>query len=54
MVVSVIIVHNVEHCATLALRTSRNVTDGLLTDWFLDGLDYRIEHHLLPARPGRA
>ncbi|MFD5098426.1 fatty acid desaturase family protein [Streptomyces albidochromogenes] len=33
--------------------TSRNVRGGLLTDWFLGGLNYQIEHHLFPsmARP---
>ncbi|OEJ23782.1 delta-6 fatty acid desaturase [Streptomyces agglomeratus] len=33
--------------------TSRNVRGGILTDWFLGGLNYQIEHHLFPsmARP---
>ncbi|MGW7052829.1 fatty acid desaturase family protein [Streptomyces sp. NPDC054887] len=33
--------------------TSRNVRGGVLTDWFLGGLNYQIEHHLFPsmARP---
>ncbi|MET9509719.1 acyl-CoA desaturase [Streptomyces flavidovirens] len=33
--------------------TSRNVRGGMLTDWFLGGLNYQIEHHLFPsmARP---
>ncbi|MEC4020361.1 fatty acid desaturase family protein [Streptomyces sp. H27-D2] len=31
--------------------TSRNVRGGLLTDWFLGGLNYQIEHHLFPNMP---
>ncbi|MEV4973946.1 fatty acid desaturase family protein [Streptomyces scopuliridis] len=31
--------------------TSRNVRGGLLTDWFLGGLNYQIEHHLFPSMP---
>ncbi|BCL32427.1 fatty acid desaturase family protein [Streptomyces aurantiacus] len=31
--------------------TSRNVRRGLLTDWFLGGLNYQIEHHLFPSMP---
>ncbi|GAA0315993.1 acyl-CoA desaturase [Actinoallomurus spadix] len=31
--------------------TSRNVRGGLLTDWFLGGLNYQIEHHLFPGMP---
>ncbi len=33
--------------------TSRNVRGGWVTDWFLGGLNYQIEHHLFPgmARP---
>lgn len=32
---------------------SRNVRGGRLTDWFMGGLNYQIEHHLFPsmARP---
>ncbi|MBO4254420.1 fatty acid desaturase family protein [Streptomyces griseorubiginosus] len=31
--------------------TSRNVRGGPLTDWFLGGLNYQIEHHLFPSMP---
>jgi fatty acid desaturase len=31
--------------------TSRNVTGGWLVDAALGGLNYQIEHHLLPAMP---
>ena len=33
--------------------TSRNVRGGPVTDWFLGGLNYQIDHHLFPsmARP---
>ncbi|MGX2992871.1 fatty acid desaturase family protein [Streptomyces sp. JNUCC 64] len=31
--------------------TSRNVKGGPLTDWFLGGLNYQIEHHLFPSMP---
>lgn len=31
--------------------TSRNIRGGLLTDWFLGGLNYQIEHHLFPSLP---
>ncbi|MFC9143844.1 acyl-CoA desaturase [Streptomyces bacillaris] len=31
--------------------TSRNVRGSLLTDWFLGGLNYQIEHHLFPNMP---
>ncbi|MFF0745246.1 fatty acid desaturase family protein [Streptomyces sp. NPDC004111] len=31
--------------------TSRNVRGGSLTDWFLGGLNYQIEHHLFPNMP---
>ncbi|GAA0451464.1 acyl-CoA desaturase [Streptomyces sp. NPDC046215] len=31
--------------------TSRNVRGGPLTDWFLGGLNYQIEHHLFPNMP---
>ncbi|MFF9915723.1 fatty acid desaturase family protein [Streptomyces sp. NPDC013457] len=31
--------------------TSRNIRGGLLTDWFLGGLNYQIEHHLFPSMP---
>lgn len=31
--------------------TSRNVRGGPMTDWFLGGLNYQIEHHLFPNMP---
>ncbi|GAA3491250.1 acyl-CoA desaturase [Streptomyces cremeus] len=31
--------------------TSRNVRGGPVTDWFLGGLNYQIEHHLFPNMP---
>ncbi len=31
--------------------TSRNVRGGPLTDWFMGGLNYQIEHHLFPGVP---
>lgn len=31
--------------------TSRNVHGGRLTDWFMGGLNYQIEHHLFPSMP---
>ncbi|GAA4935408.1 fatty acid desaturase family protein [Streptomyces coeruleoprunus] len=31
--------------------TSRNIRGGALTDWFLGGLNYQIEHHLFPGMP---
>ncbi|MGW8888714.1 fatty acid desaturase family protein [Streptomyces sp. NPDC055749] len=31
--------------------TSRNVRGAVLTDWFLGGLNYQIEHHLFPSLP---
>jgi fatty acid desaturase len=31
--------------------TSRNIRGGFLTDWFLGGLNYQIEHHLFPGLP---
>jgi len=31
--------------------TSRNVRGGALTDWFLGGLNYQIDHHLFPSMP---
>jgi fatty acid desaturase len=31
--------------------TSRNVHGGILTDWFLGGLNYQVEHHLFPSMP---
>ncbi|MBX9243677.1 acyl-CoA desaturase [Actinotalea ferrariae] len=30
---------------------SRNVTGGRLTDWFMGGLNYQVEHHLFPSMP---
>ncbi|MER7551807.1 MULTISPECIES: fatty acid desaturase family protein [Streptomyces] len=31
--------------------TSRNVRGAVVTDWFLGGLNYQIEHHLFPSMP---
>jgi fatty acid desaturase len=31
--------------------TSRNIRGGPVTDWFLGGLNYQIEHHLFPSMP---
>ncbi|MET7617605.1 acyl-CoA desaturase [Streptomyces sp. NPDC005408] len=31
--------------------TSRNVRGNPVTDWFLGGLNYQIEHHLFPSMP---
>lgn len=31
--------------------TSRNVRGGPVTDWFMGGLNYQIEHHLFPGMP---
>ena len=31
--------------------TSRNVKGGMVTDFFLGGLNYQIEHHLFPGMP---
>lgn len=31
--------------------TSRHIEGGVLTDWFLDGISHRIEHHLFPGIP---
>lgn len=31
--------------------TSRNIRGSVLTDWFLGGLNYQIEHHLFPSLP---
>ncbi|MGW3622573.1 fatty acid desaturase family protein [Streptomyces sp. NPDC000880] len=31
--------------------TSRNIRGGLVTDWFLGGLNYQVEHHLFPSMP---
>ena len=33
------------------VRTSRNVRGGLLTDFFLVGLNHQVEHHLFPSCP---
>jgi fatty acid desaturase len=33
------------------VTTSRNVRGGHLTDFFLGGLNYQIEHHLFPSMP---
>ncbi|WP_410091433.1 fatty acid desaturase family protein [Streptomyces sp. adm13(2018)] len=31
--------------------TSRNIRGSALTDWFLGGLNYQVEHHLFPSMP---
>ncbi|MFD0690019.1 fatty acid desaturase family protein [Actinomadura fibrosa] len=31
--------------------TSRNVRGGAVTDWFMGGLNYQVEHHLFPNAP---
>lgn len=31
--------------------TSRNIRGSVLTDWFLGGLNYQVEHHLFPGMP---
>ncbi len=31
--------------------TSRDVRGGRVTDWFLGGLNYQVEHHLFPSMP---
>ncbi|MFD5075154.1 fatty acid desaturase family protein [Streptomyces sp. NPDC058371] len=31
--------------------TSRTIRGSVLTDWFLGGLNYQIEHHLFPSMP---
>ncbi|MFF2652918.1 acyl-CoA desaturase [Streptomyces sp. NPDC058045] len=31
--------------------TSRNIRGNAITDWFLGGLNYQIEHHLFPSMP---
>ncbi|MFD3524493.1 fatty acid desaturase family protein [Streptomyces sp. NPDC058653] len=31
--------------------TSRNIRGGFVTDWFLGGLNYQVEHHLFPSMP---
>ncbi|MFG3343827.1 fatty acid desaturase family protein [Streptomyces sp. NPDC048018] len=31
--------------------TSRNIRGGAVTDWFLGGLNYQVEHHLFPSMP---
>ncbi|TDD60639.1 acyl-CoA desaturase [Kribbella antibiotica] len=33
------------------VRTSRNVNGHPVTDWFMGGLNYQIEHHLFPNMP---
>lgn len=36
---------------TLQVLTGRNVVGGPLTNWFCGGLNYQIEHHILPNMP---
>eukprot|EP00163_Fabomonas_tropica_P027812 TRINITY_DN546_c0_g1_i1.p1 TRINITY_DN546_c0_g1~~TRINITY_DN546_c0_g1_i1.p1 ORF type:complete len:441 (-),score=139.52 TRINITY_DN546_c0_g1_i1:1373-2695(-) len=35
----------------MQLRTTRNLTPGIVTDWLCGGLNYQIEHHLFPTMP---
>jgi fatty acid desaturase len=35
----------------LQMRTTRNMSPGVLTDWICGGLNYQIEHHLFPTMP---
>jgi len=35
----------------LQLYTTRNMLPGVLTDWICGGLNYQIEHHLMPTMP---
>jgi len=35
----------------LQLCTTRNMTPGVVTDWICGGLNYQIEHHLMPTMP---
>jgi len=35
----------------LQLFTTRNMTPGVITDWICGGLNYQIEHHLMPTMP---
>jgi fatty acid desaturase len=37
--------------ASLVCRTTRNITPGLVTDWWFGGLNYQIEHHMFPNMP---
>ncbi|KAG1669139.1 hypothetical protein FOA52_002650 [Chlamydomonas sp. UWO 241] len=36
---------------TAQLVSTRNIDPGLVTDWFFGGLNYQIEHHLIPTLP---
>lgn len=36
---------------THQVMTSRNISPGVLTDFFYGGLNYQIEHHLFPTMP---
>jgi len=33
------------------LETTKNITPGIITDWICGGLNYQIEHHLMPTIP---
>ena len=35
----------------LQLRTTRNVTPTVFSDWFTGGLNYQVEHHIWPTLP---
>lgn len=36
---------------TAQIVSTRNINPGFITDWFFGGLNYQIEHHLLPTLP---
>lgn len=35
----------------LQINTTRNISKGIIIDWFAGGLNYQIEHHLFPTMP---
>jgi len=35
----------------IQLETTKNINPGLITDWICGGLNYQIEHHLMPTMP---
>jgi fatty acid desaturase len=35
----------------LSIVTGRDVYPSPITDWFMGGLNYQIEHHLFPSMP---
>jgi len=36
---------------TIQLETTKNIKPGVITDWICGGLNYQIEHHLMPTIP---